>query len=127
MQPNGRPHASLTVLASGITASVNDVMRGNGAADMVHKNGIHENVLAGNEFLLQHAVIAAAAAAGAFVAMLAVMLVFESRSIQFRCVYFSLFQTTIQFFFFKIKQANSKNRVTLLFLKHLKSSCFTSL
>ena len=70
MQPNGRPHASLTVLASGITASVNDVMRGNGAADMVHKNGIHENVLAGNEFLLQHAVIAAAAAAGVFVAML---------------------------------------------------------
>ena len=44
MQPNGRPHASLTVLASGITASVNDVMRGNGAADMMYKNGIHDRM-----------------------------------------------------------------------------------
>ena len=31
MQPKGKPHESLTVLASGMTARVNDVMRGRGA------------------------------------------------------------------------------------------------
>jgi hypothetical protein len=35
MQPKGRPQASFTVLASGITARVNDVMRGNGTAAMM--------------------------------------------------------------------------------------------
>ena len=39
MQPKGRPQASFTVLASGMTASVNDVMRGRGAAAMVMREG----------------------------------------------------------------------------------------
>jgi hypothetical protein len=39
MQPKGRPQASFTVLASGMTASVNDVMRGRGAAVMVMREG----------------------------------------------------------------------------------------